>query len=264
MLAIVSLLFMAILFLVFKRETSQYKHLVIFSFLIPFILAIALSAKRSLYLDRYFVFAGLFYLMIFAIFFENIKSKMIKNILISAFIAASLFLFYQNWKVISPQNKQGMASASGYIFKNARPDEKVFVGSTFIFFTYKYYAYQNYFYDAGYSEDFNPSALKPEDNIWEGYRIYPEYLTPLLYTPGITRVEQLPHFSGTALLTTSDLLNDFSSKAESGNIIWVLWTTGFGSGKLKTPKDWRQEEEEEFQDVFGYRGKIGVTKYRVQ
>jgi mannosyltransferase len=264
MLTIFSLLFLAILVLIYKREANQYKYLIILSFLVPFILAIGLSFQRSLYLDRYFVFAGLFYLMVFAILFCSIKNTFRQNIIVALFVLLSFGLFVENWKSINPAGKSGMKGASEYIFQNAQPDEKVFVGSTFIFFTYKYYAYQNLFSVIGYPEDFNPSALKLANNITEGYRVYPEYLTPLLYTPGVNKVDQLPHFSGTALLTTDDLLNDFSGKVRSGNAVWVLWTTGFGSEKPETPKNWRQIDESVFQDVFGYRGKIGATKYRIQ
>jgi len=264
MLVIILLLFATIIILVYKREPNQYKHLVISSFLIPFILAIGLSFQRSLYLDRYFVFAGLFYLIIFAILFCSIKNTLRQNILIAFFVLLSLGLFVENWKVISPAGKPGMKGASAYIFQNAKPNEKVFVGSTFIFFTYKYYAYQNTFSAGGYPSDFNPSVLKSENNIRNGQRVYPEYLTPLLYTPGITRIDQLPHFSGTALLTTNDLLNDFNSKVKSGDAAWVLWTTGFGGSKPEVPKNWRQTDEAGFEDVFGYRGWIVATKYRIE
>lgn len=261
MLVIVSLLFVAILVFVYERELNQYKHLVILSFLVPFVLAIGLSFQRSLYLDRYFVFAGLFYLVIFAMLFRSVKNHLRQNILIAFFVLLSFGLFIENWKVISPEGKTGMKGASAYIFQNARPNEKVFVGSTFIFFTYKYYAYQNLFSAKGYPSGFNPGALKSEDNIRDGYRVYPEYLTPLLYTPGITEVSQLPHFSGTALLTANDLLNDFNGKVKSGDTSWLLWTTGFGGSKPEVPKNWRQIDEAGFEDVFGYRGWIVVTKY---
>lgn len=259
-----TIIFIAIFVFALKREKNDYKCLIALSFILPFVLAIGLSYKRSLYLDRYFVFTGLFYFMILALFLEQITKNILKKALLAFLLIASVLFFIRGWQNTSPAGKPGVKDAAEYIFKNAEPNEKVFVASTFIFFAYKYYAYQNLFYDKGYPADFNPSALKPENNIIEGYRLFPEYYTPLLYTPGITSVNQLPHFSGTALLTTDDLLNDFNSKVRSGDKVWILWTTGFGSGKPEVPKNWQQIDEAGFQDVFGYRGWIVATKYSVQ
>ncbi|MBU3999836.1 glycosyltransferase family 39 protein [Patescibacteria group bacterium] len=262
-LAMVAIIFLLVFYAAVKRQQNNYKWLIVFSFIIPFALAIILSFKRSLYLDRYFVFAGLFYLIIFAVFIESIKNRILKSVLIALFIAGSLFLFYENWRIIGRENKPGTEGASAYILKQNLPQDKLYIASSFVYFTYKYYAYQNYFYGAGYPADFSPGTLKTEDNIIEGYRIYPEYLTPLLYTPGVTKISQLPHFSGTALLNNSDLLNDFSRNVKPDDTIWVLWTTGFGGSKPEIPTNWKQIDEAGFEDVFGYRGWIVVTKYKV-
>lgn len=271
MIGIVSIVFIAILIMVIKRESSKFKWLVIFSFFAPFLLAIGLSFKRSLYLDRYFVFAGIFYIMIFALFInsiydnrsQNIRNKRMQTAIFALFILIGFGLFVENWRVISPAGKPGMAGASKYIFTNAAPNEKVYVASTFIFFTYKYYAYQNY-YQGVYPSDFNPSAMKTETNVFAGERLYPEYLTPLLYTPGLAALSQIPHFSGVALLTDYDLLTDFNKNIKRGESILVLWTTGFGGSKPETPQNWKQVDEAGFQDVFGYKGWIVATKYQAQ
>lgn len=259
-LIIVLIIFLAIFALALRREKNSYKHLVILSFIVPFLLAIVLSFKRSLYLDRYFVFAGIFYSLIFALFINSIERHAIRKALLIIFVISSIALFARNWQNIAPDGKPGMADASAYIFANAKPDEQVYVGSSFVFFTYKYYAYRNYFSGM----EFNPSDLKLEDSINQ-YRIYPAYVTPLLYTPGINGVNDLPHFSGTALLTDSDLLHDFSRNVKPGDNVWILWTTGFGSSKPKDiPENWIQTDEAQFEDVLGYRGWITATKYRVQ
>lgn len=268
---IISVIFIAMLIIAIKRESSKYKWLIIFSFLAPFLLAIGLSFKRSLYLDRYFVFAGIFYVMIFALFInsiynslgQNIRNKRAQAAIFAFFILISFGLFIQNWRIISPAGKTGMAGASKYIFASAAPDEKVYVASTFIFFTYKYYAYQNY-YQGDYPSDFNPSAMITENNVFAGQRLYPEYLTPLLYTPGLTALSQIPHFSGAALLTDYDLLTDFNKNIKRGESVWILWTTGFGGSKPEIPQNWTQMDEAGFQDVFDYRGWIVATKYRAQ
>lgn len=262
-LIIVSLVFIMILAFAMKQEKNTYKWLVLFSFFIPFIISIILSFKRSLYLDRYFVFVGLFYFIILAIFIESIKKKAFQYALFIALAIASILLFAEGWQNVSPNGKPGMAGASKYLFENVKPEEKVYVNSSFIFFTYKYYAYQNYF-NGGFPLSFNPSKMNPADNVFAGRQLYPEYLTPLLYTPGLSALSDIPHFSGTALLTDFDLLTDFNKNLKQGETVWLVWTTGFGSGKPDIPKNWTQTEEKGFLDVFDYRGWIVVTKYRVQ
>ncbi len=164
---------------------------------------------------------------------------------------------------MDPAGKPGMSGASNYIFTNAAPDEKIYIASTSIFFSYKYYAYQ-YFYRGGYTSDFNPSEMKIENNTFMGERLYPDYLTPLLYIPGLTTLDQIPHFSGAALLTNSDLLANFNKNTKKRENIWVLWTTGFYEKKPEVPQNWEKISEAGFQDVFDYKGWIVVTKYEVQ
>lgn len=258
-LIIFSLIFLAIFIYAMKKENNNYKWLVAFSFIIPFTIAVILSFKRSLYLDRYFVFTGLFYCMIIAIFIESLKNKFVQKAFFALLVLSSILLFARSWQNMSPSGKPGMAEASKYIFDNAAPNEKVYVTSSFIFFTYKYYAYQ-YYYQGGYPSDFNPSEMKLENNLFAGERFYPNYLTPLLYSTG-----EIPHFSGTALLTDADLLNDFKKDMRRGENIWILWTTGFGGSKPdKLPPNWKQIDEVRYQDVFDYKGWIYATKYRVQ
>ncbi|MDP3057224.1 MAG: glycosyltransferase family 39 protein [bacterium] len=262
-LILISLAILAIFAFALKREQNNYKWLVIFSFFIPFAISAILSFNRSLYLDRYFVFVGLFYLIILAIFIESITKRLLKKIIFSILVISSILLFLRGWQNTSPTGKPGMAGASEYLFKNANPEDKVYINSSFIFFTYKYYAYRKYFGN-GYPSNFNPSMIIEERNAFPDQRLYPEYLTPLLYAPGLTALRQIPHFSGTALLTDYDLLTDFNKNIRRGEIIWLVWTTGFGSDKPNVPQNWIQVDEAGFQDVFGYRGWIVVTKYRVQ
>jgi len=260
LLIITAIIFLIIFAVAFKKEKNIYKYLIAASFLVPFALAVLLSFKRSLYLDRYFVFTGIFYLMIFAIFINSIKKRLVGNILIAIFMIASIAFFARNWQNIDPSGKPGMNKATEYLFENIAPKDKVYVNSSFIYFTYKYYAYQHYLQNI----DFNPSALVTLDSDGNKIPLYPLAVTPQLYTPGITNSNQIPHFSGAALLTNDDLLTDFNQNIERGGIIWLIWTTGFGSGKPDVPKNLIQLDEKGFEDVLGYRGWIYVTKYRVQ
>ena len=196
-------------------------------------------------------------------FLNSIKKKIWQYSLAGILIIGSFLLFAKGWQNTSPAGKPGMAGAAKYLFANIAPEDKVYVNSSFIFFTYKYYAYRN-LYPNGYPSNFNPSEMIQEHNVFADTRIYPEYMTPLLYTPGLTNLSDIPHFSGTALLTETDTLNDFNNNLRRGETIWLVWTTGFGSGKPEMPKNWTQIDEKEFQDVFDYRGKITVTKYKIQ
>jgi uncharacterized membrane protein len=265
-LVIISLIFLAVMALAIRHEKNNYKWLVIFSFLVPFIISVILSFKRSLYLDRYFVFVGLFYIMILASFVESIKKKTLQNIIMGILVIGSVLLFARGWQKIAPDGKPGMAGASRHLFDRAAPEDQVYINSSFIFFTYKYYAFKNFF-ATGYPSNFNPSTLIEEKNIFADFpdqRIYPEYLTPLFYTPGQESSSQIPHFSGAALLTNNDLLPDLNKGRRRGETVWLVWTTGFGGSKPEVPQNWKQLSEEGFQDVFDYRGWITVTKYQVQ
>jgi hypothetical protein len=112
---------------------------------------------------------------------------------------------------------------------SARAGDNIYVGSSFVYFTFKYY---------------NKTGL-----------------APLLYSPG--RLESIPHFSGTAILTNNDLVHNFGDTAKNSTV-WLLWTTGFGGSKPQVPENWSQTEEQGYQDVPGFKGWIVVTKYLVE
>ena len=125
-----------------------------------------------------------------------------------------------------------MAAASKFINANATPQDAIYLGTSFEFFNFKYY---------------NDTGIKP-----------------LLYTGGSTKVSDLPHFAGTALLTDEDLLPNFSIHVRPGNTVWLLWTNGFGSNKPPVPKNWTQIDEKGFAEVRPYVGTwIVVTEYKV-
>ena len=121
-----------------------------------------------------------------------------------------------------------MSAVSAYINQNAKAPDQIYVGSSFIFFTLKYY---------------NETGIKP-----------------LLISSG--SLETIPHFSGTALLTNSDLISDIS-KAQKNSTIWLLWTTGFGGSKPQVPANWKQLSEVSYEDAPGFKGRIVVTKFVV-
>jgi mannosyltransferase len=221
-----------LIYKIIKKEINNYKWLVLLCTLVPFVGAVLLSLKQSIYLDRYFLFAALFYSVAVAIFIFGIQRQKLKYALFIIIVLVSLINWVKFWKDLGIENKPGMAAAAQYLNNNAEKNDKIDLGSSFEYFNFKYY---------------NHTGIKS-----------------LLYTPGITSVHQLPHFSGTALLNDDDLIHDFNANTKSGDNTWILWTNAFGGSKPKTPTNWVQIDEQGWQDVHPYSGTwIVVTKYKV-
>ena len=222
-----TVLIIAVFFAVFyflRKNNKIEKWLLLFLLAVPFLGAILLSIKTSIYLDRYFIFVSPFYITILAGAILSIKNKWLKNIFITAAILGSLISFPIRWSSLQVENKPGMAEAAAYVNQDAKPGDKIFVGSSFVYFTFKYY---------------NQTGIQP-----------------LLYTP-----VALEHFSGTALLSAEDTISDFAKAVEKNNTVWLINTTGFGNYRPAAPKGWQELEEKGFQDVYDYRGWIIVSKY---
>lgn len=217
----------AIVYALKKIKTSA-KWLFFLLLIVPFLGATVLSLKTSIYLDRYFIFALIFYLTLIGGAILAIKNKFARNTLIGAAILGSLVAFPIRWANLDVEKKPGMTAAAAYLNQEVHQFDKIYVGSSFVYFTFKHY---------------NKTGVHP-----------------LLYAPG-----PLLHFSGTALLSPEDIIKDFyQGGIEEGNIVWIINTTGFGNYQPEVPSHWIKEEEKSFQDVYDYRGWIIVTKYRVQ
>ncbi|OGE81400.1 MAG: hypothetical protein A3E98_00215 [Candidatus Doudnabacteria bacterium RIFCSPHIGHO2_12_FULL_48_11] len=228
LLILTTLACIALLIYFWRKTKSETKFLILFSLLVPFLGSILISLKTSIYLDRYFVFAGLFLIAAIAAALMQVPNYSVRRILAAVLVILSLAMFFKNWKELNIKNKPGMAAASRIINEQATKDDKIYVGSSFIFFTFRYY---------------NETGIKP-----------------LLYSSG--SLETIPHFSGTALLTNDDLILDFK-QAEKNDRVWLLWTTGFGASKPNVPGNWSIVSEHEFQDTPDFKGKIVVTEYHV-
>lgn len=209
-----------------KKNRNFAKWLVFLSLIIPFASAVALSILTNLYLDRYFVFSGVFFLIALAGALSNVPKFIYRNLLVAGLTASMIYAFFQNWRELGIKGKPGMAGAASYLNQNVKPNDKILVGSSFIFFTFKYY---------------NQTPAKP-----------------LLISS--EPVEKIPHFSGTAILTNDDLTLNYRN-VPKGSTVWLLWTTGFGSSKPETAKNWRQISEKEFPDAPGFKGSIFAAKY---
>lgn len=210
-----------------KKIDNSIKWLIFLLIVIPFLLSILFSLKTSIYLDRYFIFTLPFYLILIGGTVLLIKNKVARNILVMVLILGNLVAFPIRWAKLDVGEKPGMAGVANYLNQEVKPEDKIYVGSSFIYFTFKYY---------------NQTGVPP--------RLYQPY--------------PLPHFSGTALLSPEDIITDFSQEVKKGNIVWMLNTTGFGNYQPTVPNNWLKKEEKDFQDVYDYRGWIIVTNYQVQ
>lgn len=209
-----------------KKIKSSYKWLIFLLLIIPFIAVIALSIKTPIYMDRYFILCLPFYIILIGGAILKIENKSLKNILIGVVILGSLISFPIYWISLNVKEKPGIAEAANYLKQEIGPNDKIFMGSSFIYFNFKYY---------------NQTGIHP-----------------LLHVSG-----PLKHFSGTALLSSEDIIKDFSQPTKKEDIVWMINTTGFGNYQPKVPENWVKLEEEEFQEVYNYRGWIIVTKYQV-
>ncbi len=226
-----------IIFFFFKETKPPIKWLIILSIAVPFVLAVAMTIKQAIYQDRYFVFTSLFFIILVASSMFLLPKYTTRRAATAIFTIISLILFFKNWSNLEVKNlifnrsinfKPGMAAASTFINDNARESDQIYVGSSFVYFTFKYY---------------NHTPIKP-----------------LLYSPG--SLESIPHFSGTALLENNDLITDFKLTNENSTV-WLLWTTGFGGSKPNVPGNWSIITEKEYADTPGFKGNIMITQYHV-
>jgi uncharacterized membrane protein len=215
------------LFFSLKKLKGRAKWLIFLMLIVPFLGATALSFKTSIYLDRYFIFILPFYLILMGGAILAIENKGIRNALIAAAIFGSLIAFPIHWQNLDIGKKPGMAAAAAHLNEQVKLNDKIYVGSSFVYFNFKYY---------------NKTGIQPK-----------------LYAPG-----DLSHFSGTALLSPKDLIKDFNQEVKKDEIVWLINTTGFGNYQPAAPGNWLKQEEKRFQDVYDYRGWIIVTAYQVQ
>jgi len=215
------------LFFSLKKLGGPAKWLIFLMLIVPFLGATAFSFKTSIYLDRYFIFALPFYLTLMAGAILGIQNKKLRNILILIAIFGSLISFPIRWSNLKVEKKPGMAETTNYLNQIVSTGEKIYVGSSFVYFTFKYY---------------NQTGIEPK-----------------LYVTG-----DLSHFSGTALLSPEDLIKDFNQEVKRGETVWLINTTGFGNYQPAVPGNWLKLGEKGSQDVYDYRGWIIVTEYQVQ
>lgn len=221
------ILFIFIRGLIYLKEKSvEGMVLILINFLTPFVLAILVSFKQSVYLDRYFIFIVPFYLIILVAGLYSFKPKSLRVAAILLFAGIMTFSYIQHWQQSEIEDKPGMRGASTYLNNSYQDNEKILVTSSFVYFTFKYH---------------NQTEAKP-----------------MLYSPG-----ELSHFSGTALLDEDDIVKDFNKFVSPGDAVWVINTSGFGDFRPDFPSDWHLISSQEFPDSNNIKGSIFIDKYRI-
>ncbi|MBX4187543.1 MAG: glycosyltransferase family 39 protein [Candidatus Doudnabacteria bacterium] len=240
-LVLVTLISIFLILYFLRKYKDDEKWLVVSGLIIPFAAAVVLSMQNDIYLDRYFVFASLYFSILLALALSAVPKQWLRRTLVCAFIAISLYAFWKNWTELGVKDpgssvvkKPGMAAGSAYLADRIGRQDKIYVGSSFVFFTFKYY---------------NHTGITPK--LISG--------SPL---------SGIPHFAGTAILTDEDLvLNDYIFSPENfkqNEIIWLVWTTGWGGSKPNVPGNWSKISEESWSDSPGFKGDLYISQYSVQ
>jgi mannosyltransferase len=222
-----------------RRTDRPEKWLLLFNIVAPFAGALLFygfarlrGQESSVFLVRYFLFASIFYTIALAIWIKQLNHQRLAKTLLIVYVLLNFSAFIGYWYYLDVKTKPGMAAAAKFLNANVEPGHKIYIGSSFEFFNYKYY---------------NNTSVRP-----------------LLYSGGNTDIKNLPHFAGTAILTNEDLLPDFRVATKRGDMVWLLWTNGFGGNKPQTPNNWVQIDEKEYPEVRPYVGtNIYVTEYKV-
>jgi len=207
-----------------KKTESFHKWLVVFAVAAPFAgaLLFALLSKlkgsnSSVFLDRYFLFASVYFSIALAVWLKEISLKWLSVSLFLIYVALNFSAYINFWQRADVYNRPGMAGVAKFLQANVEPQNKIYINPSSIFFNYEYY---------------NKTPVKP-----------------LFYTKGIAHVKDVPHYYGTALLTDADLVPDLKTVTRPGDTVWIIWTNGFYSSKPEVPLNWTQVDEREFPEV---------------
>ncbi len=240
----VTFLFSLFMLFMFLRRTESFnKWLVVFTVLFPFLGAIGFAvlarlkgSSSSVYLDRYFLFASVYYSIALAVWLKEIKIKNLSIGLFIVYVCLNFVAFLNYWDKLDVSSKPGMAAAAKFLHANVEPKQHIFLGTSFEFFNYKYY---------------NQTGFGTP-------------VSPLLYTGGRYKASQMSHIEGVAMLTDRDLLPNFRDFVNTGDTVWMVWTNAFGSNKPDLPLNWTQIDEKEYPEVRPYPGtSIYVSEYKV-
>lgn len=239
MLVLVTLVCFYFLYRFLKKTESLHKWLVVFAVAAPFAgaLVFALLAKlkgssSSVFLDRYFLFASVYFSIALAVWLKEVPVKWLSVSLFLIYVILNFIAYLNFWQRADVHNRPGMAGVAKFLKANAEPQNKIYIATSSIFFNYEYY---------------NQTAVKP-----------------LFYSKGIAHITGIPSYYGTALLTDADLIPDFKTATHPGDTVWIIWTNGFYGIKPEVPLNWTEVDERSFPEVQPSAGIVNyVTEYKV-
>lgn len=209
-----------------RAAAADAAWLVVACAVLPFALSLLVSLTgRSLYQDRYFVFAHVFLLIAIAAVVGQLSWPRLRLSVTTLLLAVFLLAYVRYWQQLDILSHPGVHVATATVYSQVAPGEAVVVNSSFIYFSVYHYA----------QEEFHAAS-------------------PLLYDPS----GQLVHFSGGPIITGSDVIGpDIFTKSDVKGI-WMVDTTGFGSSLLPLPANWKVASQSTYSEVFGYQGDIIV------
>lgn len=213
------------------------------SFVGPLALAVLVSlSPRSVYLDRYFLFASLGFILLAARTLSLLPRRFHLPT-VGLVVLFSLVSVARFWHALDFVNHRGARAAATFLMETAAPGEPVVVSSSFVYFPMA----------------FHLGCRMPDAKCRNGLavRLYSE-------------TGELAHFSGGPILVLSDIIGPEvfarprlgTQDSELRTRLWAIDTTGFGGSRLAVPSPYQLEREERFSELFAYQGDIIVREYR--
>lgn len=212
------------------RKQRAVSWLIVLNAVMPFTLSALLSVTgRSVYQDRFLIFAHIYLIMAVAAAVWTLTSgkRRTLSVIVVTIILTAGSLGY--WRELDIKHRPGLRAAVEYLSQRAHPAAPIVVNSSFIFFASDYY-------------------LRRE---------FPIVAKPLLYSES----DELIHFAGGPILRASDRIGPALFKQTKANQLWVIDTTGFGSSMLSVPEPWQLQDQQRYPEIFSYQGDIIVSRY---
>ncbi len=217
---------LAIAFYALLRTTQPRLRPVLLPLLFfPFIASAIVSARTSIFLERYFIYSVPFLAILLVVAVHHISRSWIKYSALTILLLGTALSFPLRFYGLDISQKPGMRAAAAFLNANVTTNDTVVVSTSYIFFTHRYY------------------NTLPQRHLLLG--------------------KNLTHYSGTALISAEEVVPDFESIKKTGTI-WKIDTTGFGNFQPDVPPSWQQLSEHRFEDVYDFRGTIIVREYLVE
>lgn len=214
-----------------KGQERTGRWLVFVMGTMPLVISIGFSLLgRSIFQERYLIFAQIFILVALAGAWERLRWPWVRRILIVLVIAGLVSADWFYWQGLHILDKPGAHAATQYVLAHQQPPEPVLVSSPFIYFAVLHYTVEE----------------------------APTLPQPHLYS----ETGELAHFAGGPILKSEDVMNSSLWQDPNLRSFWVVDTTGFGGSSLPVPHGWQATDQRSFPEVHDYQGYVTVTHYQ--